>query len=53
MNHLDMMVSDEVMCQVLECCAEWGIMASNSTINGMHRFWGNTEDLHVLKISFG
>lgn len=53
MNHLDMTVSDDVMNLVLECCAEWGIMASNSSIDGMHRFWGHVEDLHVLKITFG
>ena len=52
MSHLDMKVDEDTMHDVMECCDEWGITMSNSTINGCHRFWGEAHDLHVLRNSF-
>lgn len=51
-SYLDIPIIDDDMEVVMECCEEWGITISNSTIDGRHRFWGPPEELHVLRNSF-
>lgn len=52
MSHLDMRVSDAAMHEiVIECCLEWGIVVATLG-EDLRRFFGDPEDLHVLKMSF-